>query len=89
MPSADGYIKLFNIYTSIPLSIGGSSTAWGCDYLYIKNDSAGTLRGLLVGGSAYYGAGAGFGFSASSRSPAGAAADFGGRLCYIEENIIL
>ena len=89
MPATDGYIKSFNKYTSIPSSIGGNSNSWGCDYLNIKNNTSGTLRGLLVSGSAYYGANAGFGCSYSVISPAYASASIGVRLCCIEENIIL
>ena len=63
----DGYIKEFDLGEAahiIPESVGGDTTKYKCDYHWIgyKNTS---LRTLIVGGSAYTGAGAGLGDFAS------------------------
>ncbi|MDD2192397.1 MAG: hypothetical protein PHO12_07630, partial [Bacteroidales bacterium] len=81
MPSASGYIKLFNNYTIVPYSIGGSSGAWGYDYFYWVTGVDETLRGFLFGGAAYRGSSAGLGCSDSNYSPTYASTDFGVRLC--------
>ena len=85
MPSAEGYVKLFNKYTVIPYSIGGSSGSWGYDYFYWATGVDGTLRGLLFGGTATYGSYVGLGSSNSDTSPASAATVFGVRLCNFPE----
>ncbi len=85
MPSAEGYIKLFNNYTIVPYSIGGSSGSWGYDYFYWATGTDGTLRGLRFGGYAAYGSLAGLGFSSSAYSPAAAIASIGVRLCNFPE----
>lgn len=85
MPSAAGYIKLFNNYTVIPYSIGGSSGSWGYDYLDWRGEAGGILRGLRFGGYAGGGAFAGFGCSAALSSPTSASAYFGVRLCNFPE----
>ena len=84
MPSQSGYIKLFNNYTIVPYSIGGSSGAWGYDYYEWRGEAGGALRGLLFGGYAY-GSYAGLGCSYSYHSPALAYASFGVRLCCFSE----
>ena len=85
MPSQEGYIKLFNQYTAVPYSIGGSSGAWGYDSYYWLGEAGGALRGLLFGGSALSGSNAGLGCSTSNSSPATASTNFGVRLCSFEE----
>lgn len=85
MPSAAGYIKLFNNYTIVPYSIGGSSGSWGYDRFYWTTGVDGTLRGLLFGGAANYGSHAGLGCSYAYYSPALADATVGVRLCSFEE----
>lgn len=85
MPSQEGYIKLFNQYTAVPYSIGGSSGAWGYDYFYWRGEAGGALRGLRFGGSAGSGSTAGLGCSGSDASPARAGTFFGVRLCSFEE----
>ena len=85
MPSAAGYIKLFNNYTIVPYSIGGSSGAWGYDYYDWRGEAGGALRGLLFGGCANSGSYAGLGCSYSRTSPAAADTHFGVRLCSFEE----
>ena len=84
MPSAEGYIKLFNSYTIVPYSIGGSSGAWGYDY-YEWQGAGGALRGLLFGGLAYYGSLTGLGCSYSLDSPSHAYTRIGVRLCNFPE----
>jgi len=81
MPSAEGYVKLFNKYTIVPYSIGGSSGAWGYDYFYWRGEAGGALRGLRFGGTAAYWSHAGLGCSASNFSPSAAYAYIGVRLC--------
>ena len=85
MPSAAGYIKLFNQYTVVPYSIGGSSGAWGYDYYDWRGEAGGILRGLLFGGSAYNGSLAGLWYSSAFYSPSYAYATFGVRLCNFPE----
>ncbi len=81
MPSAEGYVKLFNKYTIVPYSIGGSSGSWGYDYFYWRGEAGGALRGLLFSGAARNGSDAGLGCSHSANSPAIATASIGVRLC--------
>ena len=85
MPSAEGYVKLFNKYTIVPYSIGGSSGSWGYDYYYWLGEAGGALRGLLFGGTANYWSYAGLGCSAAHISPSNAYSHFGVRLCSFEE----
>ena len=85
MPSAEGYVKLFNNYTIVPYSIGGSSGSWGYDYFYWREEASGALRGLLFGGAGHAGSRAGLGCSASDVSPAAKHAYFGVRLCNFPE----
>ena len=85
MPSQEGYIKLFNQYTIVPYSIGGSSGSWGYDYYYWRGEAGGALRGLLFGGGAVYWSLAGLGCSYSNYSPSSASANVGVRLCCFSE----
>ena len=85
IPSQEGYIKIFNNYTIVPYSIGGSSGAWGYDYYYWRGEAGGALRGLLFGGDANIGSVAGLGCSYSANSPSYAVASFGVRLCNFPE----
>lgn len=59
----DGYTKLFDLGDAahiIPKVMGGNTTTYKCDYHWTGAKNA-TLRALIVGGSAYYGAYAGLG----------------------------
>ena len=85
MPSQEGYVKLFNNYTIVPYSIGGSSGSWGYDYFLWRGEAGGALRGLRFGGGAYSGSDAGLGCSAAHLEPTFAYADIGVRLCCFSE----
>ena len=67
----------------MPLVVGGSSTTFFSDFHYTNIPKTETLRGVLFGGYAPYGAGAGFVFARSNSAPSSAAAYFGSRLCFI------
>lgn len=59
----DGYTKLFDLGDAahiIPKVMGGNTTTYKCDYHWTGSKNT-ALRALVVGGSAYYGAGAGLG----------------------------
>lgn len=61
--ASDGWIKAFNLGETaeiIPSAVGGSTTAYICDYHYC-NVSSTALRTLLVGGGALHGGVAGLG----------------------------
>jgi hypothetical protein len=87
LPRADGYIKQMIPGQVLPLVAGGSgagSAAFWCDYYYQSIPASGvSLRALLLGGHACFGAHAGFGCSLSYYSPSNSYADFGSRLCFI------
>lgn len=84
---AEGWVKevIFGEGGEImPLSVGGGSTTYFCDYHYTNiPTSAEVLRGLLFGGNAHYGATAGFACAGSSNAPSNTYAYFGSRLCFI------
>lgn len=86
-PRAEGYMKdiVFGEDGDIvPISTGGSSTTYFCDYWYTAiPDSGESLRGVLFGGYASYGAYAGLAYAGSSNAPSSAFAYFGSRLCFI------
>ena len=76
--TTEGYIKEFIIGNKaeiIPITIGGDTTKNKCDYTYSGSRTDTTLRTLLLGGYACYGATAGLG-SFSSSAGVGAAAAF-------------
>ena len=80
-----GYVKelIFGDYGEImPLVVGGSSSTYWCDYHYTDISSS-SLRGVIFGGCANYGAYAGFACAYSGRAPSSASADIGSRLCFI------
>jgi hypothetical protein len=67
----------------MPLSIGGGSTTYLCDYFYTNIPSSGTsTRGVLFGGDAGSGAGAGFVCAYTTHTPTGTKANVGSRLCF-------
>ena len=89
----EGYVKsvIFGEGGEImPDAVGGGSTTYFCDKHYTNIPSATTLRGVLFGGSADYGADAGFAFANSNYDPSLTTAHVGTRLCFIpeEENTI-
>ena len=86
-PRANGYVKgiVFGEDGDIvPISTGGSSTTYFCDYWYTAiPDSGESLRGVLFGGNANYGANAGLACANSFHAPSASIANFGSRLCFI------
>jgi hypothetical protein len=66
----------------VAAAVGAGSTTYWCDYHY-TNVASSSLRGLLFGGGADYGANAGFSSAASSCVPSAAGANVGSRLCFI------
>jgi hypothetical protein len=63
---------------------GGSASLNFCDYFYTSIPTHGySLRTLLLGGSAYYGANAGLGSADTYHSPALTTAAVGSRLCFL------
>lgn len=82
----EGYVKeiIGGEYGEImPSVVGGGSTTYFCDYHYTNIPTAETLRGVLFGGYASYGAYAGFASARSANAPSHADADFGSRLCFL------
>lgn len=85
----EGYVKsvIFGEGGEImPDAVGGGSTTYFCDYHYTNIPSAETLRGVLFGGHAFYGASAGFAFASSHYAPSATAANFGSRLCFLPQS---
>lgn len=86
LPRSNGYVKelIMGEYGEImPLSIGGGSTTYLCDYFYTNIPSSGTsTRGVLFGGDAGSGAGAGFVCAYTTHTPTGTKANVGSRLCF-------
>lgn len=75
----DGYISSFDLGSKgeiIPSSVEGSYNTYKCDYHYCNVEYTGA-RGLLVGGTAYYGGAAGLGCFSSAYSVGYAYADAG------------
>lgn len=70
----------------MPDVVGGSSSTYFCDYHYTNIPTSVTLRGVLFGGYAYYGAYAGFAYAYSLHAPSNSSSYFGSRLCFIPKN---
>lgn len=83
----EGYVKdiLFDDGDMLPtVTTGSSSTKDFSDYFYTNVPASGeTLRGVLFGGFADYGAGAGFAFAHAAFAPSDTIAFLGSRLCFI------
>jgi hypothetical protein len=86
LPRVEGYIKEMLFGEILPSNlVGGGSTTYFCDYGYYANLPANgvSLRGVLFGGYAFFGANAGFGCSHALATPSSALANFGSRLCFL------
>jgi hypothetical protein len=87
LPRSNGYVKeiILGEYGEImPLSIGAGSTTYFCDNFYTNIPSSGSsVRSVLFGGDAGYGAVAGFVYARTSNAPTDAGAGVGSRLCFI------
>ncbi len=83
-----GYVKniIGGEYGEImPSEVGGGSTTYFCDNHHTNIPTTETLRGVLFGGYANYGAGAGFASAHSHCAPSYTSAHLGSRLCFIPE----
>ena len=90
LPITDGYIKEFNADSIFPISTGGGSTTYGCDYYYCNYPASGiATRGCLGGGLALNGSSAGPSCSNSRTSPSLSSASIGGRLVRKSKNIVI
>ena len=82
----EGYVKelIMGEYGEImPLSVGGGSTTYFCDYFYTNIPSSGSAtRGVLFGGLAYAGSSAGFVCASTHYTPSHTTAAVGSRLCF-------
>ena len=81
----EGYIKelvLGEHADIMPLSVGGGSTTYHCDYFYTNAETSHGLRGVLFGGYAANGSSAGLAYSFTSDAPSSAAARIGSQLCF-------
>ena len=86
---ADGYVKeiIFGEDGEImPSLVGGGSTQFFCDYHYTNIPTKETLRGVLFGGGASYGANAGLAYAYSYYAPSPANTSVGSRLCFLPAN---
>ena len=89
MARTDGYINKMILGETgllIASEVGGTAgaNAMWCDELYTNIPANGTdLRGVLLGGGAFYGSAAGFVFVLSNNGPSYAYATIGARLCLI------
>ncbi|MEA5006909.1 MAG: hypothetical protein VB022_10905 [Rikenellaceae bacterium] len=69
---------------NMPAVVGGSSVTYMSDYFYTSIPaSSEEQRGVLFGGSAYFGASAGLGCSITHYTTTPASASFGSRLCFL------
>ena len=75
---ATGYVKTWRPDNFLPLTVGGGSTTYLCDYFY--NDSAAGARVVLRGGAVRDGAYVGGGYVHVYNGLAFAYSSFGGRL---------
>ena len=67
----------------MPSAVGGGSSTYLCDYHDTNIPTSVTLRGVLFGGGARYGAACGFVCANSSDAPSYTSAHIGSRLCFI------
>ena len=85
----EGYVKalIFGEFGEImPEEVGAGTTTYFCDYHYTNIPASGkSLRGVLFGGNAYYGARAGLAYAYSHYAPSNTDATLGSRLCFIPQ----
>lgn len=89
LPRKEGYVKILILGEDgeiMPLEVGAGSTTYFCDYFYTSIPASGVSeRGVLFGGTAYYGASAGFVFASTYYAATYAYADIGSRLCFFPQ----
>ena len=84
LPRSNGYINEMLLGEFMPASVGGGSTTYWADQFYTSITSS-SLRTVLWGGFANYGAAAGLGCSAADESPSSTAAAIGSRVCFFKK----
>ena len=89
IPRATGYVKAICLGEDgeiMPLSTGGGSTTYFCDYFYTSLPTSGiSERGVLFGGAANSSANAGFVYAYATYTASFADAYCGSRLCFIPQ----
>ncbi len=89
LPRKEGYVKALILGEHgeiMPLSVGGGSTTYFCDYFYTSIPETGTSeRGVLFGGYANNGAYAGFVYAYTNYAPSYTYAYLGSRLCFFPQ----
>lgn len=87
LPRVSGYVKSLLIGEfgeNMPAAVGGGSTSYMSDYFYTSLPASGeSERGVLFGGSAYYGAFDGLASANTDNTATYANAKFGSRLCFL------
>lgn len=71
----------------LPSVVGGNSTQFFCDYYYTIIPTTETLRGVLIGGTAYEGAFNGLVYATSADGPSHSNRNIGSRLCFIPSSL--
>lgn len=89
IPRENGYVKAICLGEDgeiMPLSTGGGSTTYFCDYFYTSLPTSGISEsGVLFGGYANYSASAGFVSAHTASAASSANANYGSRLCFIPQ----
>lgn len=90
LPRANNYVKTLiagEYGENMPaVASGATATTYICDYFYTNIPASGeALRGVLFGGSAYYGTPAGLAYAHTSNAPTFTDARIGSRLCFIPD----
>lgn len=89
LPRKEGYVKILILGEDgeiMPLEVGAGSTTYFCDYFYTSIPASGVSeRGVLFGGTAYYGAHAGFVCAPTNYTASIASAGIGSRLCFFPQ----
>jgi len=84
LPRSNGYINEMLLGEFMPANTGGGSTTYWADQFYTSVTSS-SLRTVLLGGNASYGAYAGLGYSYTHYSPSATTAHFGSRVCFFKK----
>ena len=84
IPRMEGFVKILQTGSFLPLTIGAGSTTYWCDYFY-QSIASSSLRTLILGGSANNGPLAGLGYSNANSPVSAAGAYIGSRLCFFPQ----
>lgn len=88
LPRKEGYVKVMMLGEygeNMPAEVGAGSTTYFCDYFYTAPATNTGQRGVVFGGTAYYGASAGFSCAYTNYAATYAGAYLGSRLCFLPE----